>query len=197
MADITGFTENELKNFLERLVLYASWKFNRLGWRTRKGFDRAGPSGASPQDIAQEAITSILEGKRKYNREAYSGFYHFLKSIVDSKISHLCESVKNEKVKIVSISQRAADNDTYEDMEFESKETNPAKTYINEDVANNVKELLAKEFIDDEIVNGILDCVEADIMKPANMAEIMDVDIKEIYNAKKRLRRTIIKSCKT
>jgi DNA-directed RNA polymerase specialized sigma24 family protein len=193
MADIPELTENEWHEFLERLTLHASWKFNRLGWRTRGRFDRVGPSGASPQDIALDAIVSIFEGKRQYNKNMYPDFYSFLKSIVDSKISHLYESIKNRKIQVEPMPQKLTDDGTYQDMEFESKAADPAQACINKDIVVKVKELLAEEFINDKIVNGILECLEAGITNRTDMAEMMGVKVKEIDNSQKRLRRAVDK----
>jgi len=43
----------------------------------------------------------------------------------------------------------------------------------------------------DPIVLQILECLEADITKPAEIAELLDVNVKDIYHAQRRLRRKL------
>ena len=193
MAGIAELTKEQLQEYLERLALYALRKFRFLGWAA-KHTDCAGPGGKGPEDIASEVITKVLNGNRSYNPEKYPLFLDFLTSIVDSRISHLANSF--ERKKMVPLPITTNEQGDCEEIEFEGKEATPAKICVHKDIAEKVKIILAEEFKDDPVVNGLLECLGADIKKPAEIAELLEIDIKEIYNAQKRLQRAIDKDKK-
>jgi len=196
VTDIAEVSENEWKEYLEKLTFYASWKFNRLGWRIKRGFESTSRHGVSPQDIAAESIVSVLEGKRKYNKAAYPDFYIFLRSIVDSKIYHLYKSMNNRKIQEKPIPQVITENGVLKDIEFESSDADPARLCINKDIAMEAEKILAEEFHADDVVNKIIECLKAGITKPADIAELQGIQINEIYNAQKRLQRAVDKKLK-
>jgi hypothetical protein len=190
MAEIPELTNEQRQELLERLALYALRKFQLLGWAA-KHTNCAGPGGKGPEDIASEAITKVINGDRPYNPEKYPVFMDFLKSIVDSRISHLADSF--ERKNMVPIPVTTNEQGDCEEIEFEGKETTSAKICINKEIAEKVKTILAEEFKDDSVVNGLLECFEAGYNKPAEISELLGIDNKEIYNAQKRLQRVIDK----
>ncbi len=114
---------------------------------------------------------------------------NFLQSIVDSLIYHLSRSFESKRFKPIPVA--TTEQGDFEEVEFEGREPNPARIFIHKDIAERVKGILAQEFKDDVVVNGILECFEADITKPAEIAELLEKDVKDIYNARKRLQRVI------
>ncbi len=190
MPELPELTNEQWQEYLERLTLYTVKKFRYLGW-VAKGGDRTGPRGKSPQDVAYEAVLKALNGERQYNREAYSDFGHFLRSAVDSLIYQLAKSFEGKKFKPMPVA--TSDQEDREEIEFEGKEATPAKICVNKEIAEKVKGILSQEVKDDPVVNGILECFEAGITKPAEMAEVLGIDVKDIYTAKKRLQRVIDK----
>jgi len=191
MAEIPELTKDQWQELLERLALYARRKFQYLGWAA-KHTDCAGPGGKGPEDIASEAIMKVLNGNRPYKPEKYPLFIDFLMSIVDSLISHLADSF--ERKKMVPIPLATNEQGDCEEIEFEGKEATPAIIYVHKDIAEKVKTILAEEFKDDSVINDkFLECLGAGYKKPAEISELLGIDIKEIYNAQKRLQRVIDK----
>jgi len=184
MTKLPELTNEQWQECLERLTLHAAKKFRFLGWTGRMG-----PRGKEPQDVAYEAINKVLTGKRQYNKEVYPDFMNFLQSIVDSLIYHLSKSFESKRFK--PIPATTTEQGDFEEVEFESREPNPARIFIHKDIAERIKGILAQEFKDDVVVNGILECFEADITKPAEIAELLEKNVKDIYNARKRLQRVI------
>lgn len=188
MTELPKLTNEQWHEYLERLTLHAAKKFRFLGWTAKHG-NRTGPHGKEAQDIAHEAICKVLNGKRRYNQEAYPDFMDFLQSIVDSLIYHLVKSFESKRFRPMPAD--TTDQGGYEEIEFEGREPTPARICVNKDIAERVKDILAQEFKDDVVVKGILECFEADFTKSSDIAELLDKDVKDIYNAQKRLRRVI------
>jgi len=184
MTELPKLTNEEWQECLERLTLHAAKKFRFLGWT-----GRLGPRGKEPQDVAYEAINKVLTGKRQYNKDVYPDFMNFLQSIVDSLIYHLSKSFESKRFRPIPVT--TTEQGDSEEVEFAGREPNPARISIHKDIAERVKGILAKEFKDDVVVNGILECFEADITKPAEIADLLEKDVKDIYNAQKRLQRVI------
>ena len=190
MPELPELTRDQWEECMERLTLYAAKKFRFKGWVAKRGI-RTGPQSKTPQDIAYDAISKVFNGERQYNREAYSDFMHFLKSIVDSLVSHLAESFESKKIRPIPVT--TTDQGDYEEIEFEGKELTPVRLCIEKDLAEKVKTILAVDFKEDTVVTGILECLEAGITKRPEMAELLEIGVKEIDNAHKRLHRVVEK----
>ncbi len=193
MAEIPKLTEEQWKECSERLTLYATQKFFCYGWKGNdKRNERIGPKAISPQDLAAEAIISVIQGNRCYNPESYPDFMTFLRSIVDSQINHLAKSAEHRKKKpLVQEAYENADNPVQ--MEFTGNEPDPSRTCINKELVEKLKESLAPAFNKDKIIREIFECLEAGITTDRDMAELLEVNVQEIYKAKKRFRRKVDK----
>ena len=185
MTDVPEITEEEWRQCLKRLTLYAQSKFFKLGW-ARKGSYRIGPQGMGPQDVAAEAIKRVIAGKRKYNRQAYPVFMNFLRSVVDSIIWNMLQCRRAQPLP----STTNAYNET-ELLELEDKRLCPVDNLINKEMVENIESVLISTFSNDNIVCGILECLKAGIFKRSEIAEYLEVRTKDVDNAKKRLRRAI------
>lgn len=190
MDSIPALTENEQwRKILNRLTLYAQRKFVRLGWKNKDGY--RSPRGQGPEDIASEVILRTIEGRRVHNAERCPGFEQFLRGGVDSIISHIIDSPEFEKRKATPFV--VADKDETKEIESEGREADPLQICIEKDMVQKVKAILEKNFAEDKIVIGIFECYKASIYNRSEMAEYLEVDIKEIDNAQKRLRREMDK----
>lgn len=191
MTDISQITAEELKQYLKRLTLYSQNKFFKLGWAS-KGSYRSGPQGMGPQDVVSEAIRKVLEGKRKYNKQAYPVFMNFLRSVVDSIISNMLKLVEHKKVQ--PLPNRTNDSDQTIVLELEDQKLSPIHNLINKEIVEKVESVLMQTFSNDNIVCGILDSFKAGIIKRSEIAEYLEVKTKDVDNARKRLRRVIEKN---
>ncbi len=52
---------------------------------------------------------------------------------------------------------------------------------------------MLKEIGTDEFLVQLFECLQADITKPSEIAEILDMEVEEINNGKKKLRRRLEK----
>ena len=188
MIDISQITEEELKQYLKRLTLYAQKKFFKLGW-ARKDAYRAGPQSMGPQDVASEAIIRVIEGKRKDNKQAYPDFMIFLRSVVDSIISNMLNLVEHKKEQ--PLPYRTNDFDQTKVFDLEDKKLSPIHNLINKEIVEKVEAVLMRTFSGDNVVCDILECLKAGITRPSEIAEYLEVKTSDVNNAKKRLRRAI------
>ena len=189
MVDLTEFTEQDWQRYLNRLTIHAQRKYMKLGW-CNNGRYRS-PQGQGPEDVAAEAITRTIEGRRIYDEKKCPDFYYFLKRCVDSIISHLIDSKEGEKRK--PRPSIVTDEGEIEEIEPEGRESGPLEICGKKDLTEKVKFVLQETFAQDEIVCGIFECLHAGIDKPSEMAEYLEVNVKEVNNAQKRLRREVDK----
>ncbi len=148
------------------------------------------PGGIEGQDLAAEAITDLLEGKRNWDQAEQPDLLRFLKSVVDSKVSHLVKSIENQ------VSRRTAPSKTDDESsavyELSSSEPDPSDLVANNDEASKFQNLVCAELKDDEQAFQVFECLWAD-MKPREIAEYLECSIDDVRNAQKRLRRKLEK----
>lgn len=185
MLDISGFTEEQWQRLLDRLTHYALQKYRRLSWIN--GEQYRSPKGQGPEDIAIEAIKRLIEGKRQYDEHKYPDILVYLRGVVDSLISHIIESPEFEK-KCPMPYIINSDGET-EEIGIACKDPGPSKIYMQKEVVEKLKSILRAKFAEDQIVLGILECMEAGIDKRSEMAEYLEVNVTEITNAQKKLQR--------
>src|SRR5262249_12373637 len=78
-----------------KLAAYAAFRSRNLSWRT--GSDVALAKGLMPDDIAAQAIVSVIGGERKWEPER-GPLMPFLKRVVDSLLHHLALSADNRRI---------------------------------------------------------------------------------------------------
>lgn len=190
MSGISELTQDQWKRLIDRLTIYAQRKYIRLGW-CKRGQYRS-PSGQGPEDIASEAIMLLFEGKRNYDEQKYPDLIMYLRSVVDSVIYHIIKSADFQKTKPMP-KIITAGGETKE-IEIESEEADPSQVYVQNDLSDKMNSILQEKFAQDKVVSGILECMKAGIYKDSEIAECCDIEVKEVYNAQKRLRREFDKT---
>lgn len=184
-------TDLEWEEVLKRLTLHAVSKVMPLVWRGVPGSNGGHvPGGKEAADLAAEAIVDTLEGRRTWNRADEPDFFEFLKGVVDSKVNHLAVSQENKR------SRRIEGDGVRESPAYlvPDKARGPATGAAEKDGAERFRVAIIKEIGDDELVQKIFECLEAEITKPAEMAEVLGRDVTEINNAQKRLRNRTTKA---
>ena len=181
VTEIDDVTEEQWAEHLDRLSLHATRYFFAYGWGTKGRW--AGPGGVTPGDIAAEAIVKVLDGTRRYDSSKCPNFMTFLRNVVRSLVNHCAKSAATQRVQRFP-QVRLADVDDSVDWDPEGDEPDPVENCIRNETVHMLKAAMAEE--KDGLLVGILECLEADITKPAMMAELLDVDVKTINNAQKR-----------
>jgi len=186
----------------ERIILmltnYAQKKIDRIKWRYETD---TLPMGQTSADIALEAIKDIFDGNRKWNLSKNPDLYTYLTSIVDSKISHLYELKEHKITKSMPTTEEGQD---IEELLDKAEPTSDHAIYLTPSNYNPEDALLEREKIkrDEATVNAFFEAIQGDedleklaslimdgYVKSSEIAEQMNVDVKEIYNLRKRFKR--------
>jgi hypothetical protein len=187
LATIPSLSDEEWGELLERLTLYAAYKMIRLYWRGVRG-SRGGktPGGLEPQDLAAEAVLSVIDGTRTWNHDVAPDLLGFLRGVVDSKISHLVESLENRVTRRANPSGCGSANPGTIETGID-----PVEVSADAEYQERFRRLVTKAISGDKLVFKVFECLQAEITKPADMAVVLDVEVQQINNAQKRLRRKV------
>lgn len=190
MTQIPNLTEEQLKECLEHLTHYAVKKFFLYGWG---GSNRIGPRATSPDDLAAEAIVSLIKGNRNYYSEIHGELMTFLRSAVDSEIWNLSCLVEHKKRR--PLPQETNGTSTYlSKRELRSNETDPVQTCINRELIEKLETILAPDFKKDKLIRELFDCWKAGKTTRRDIADELGVKVREIDKARKRLLRRLKKA---
>ena len=139
MTEIPELTNDEWAEYLERLTHYADNKFLAYGWMgNSKKNERIGPRAISPQDLAAEAILSVIQKKRRYNTETYHDFMTFLQSIVDSTINNLSNLVEH-KIKKPLLQETYEQTGKPTSVGLSGNEPEPSRICISKELVEKLK----------------------------------------------------------
>ena len=177
---------------IPRLELYALRKARRLYWQGI--MDGNMPSGNEAADIVLEAIEDVLAGTRSWNPSTQPDLFVHLRSIVDSKLSHLVESKANRSIRSEAMLSTEEDHPSALLVQFPDSSPSPDQI-----VSQAEEEQLAEEFFwgffeylkDEPLLQQVSECIVDGITKPAEVATRLGVPPKEVYNMRKRLQRRL------
>lgn len=196
MATLPNWTNEQWQEVVERLTLYAYGKLARLYWRgmplTAGG---AVPGGVTADDLAADAITDAIAGTRAWDQQSNPDFYRFLRSVVDSKVSHLAECLENQLTRRLRLPADADDSSPA--YQVADKAPDSATICADKESLENFRAAILAEIEGDKLAEGVFSCLEAGITKPQEMAVLLDASVQEINNAQKRLRRKVENVMKT
>jgi len=193
LVEIPDLSDDEWEQLVKRLTLYADSKLRKVYWRGEaRAPGGSGPGGMGPDEFAAGAIESFLDGSRKWNKETEPDFLRFLFNVVDSKVSHLVESTENKKSRRIGTSDR----DSEPAFQVKSRAKRPDVVVADEEERENLHNAVISELDGDDMAASVFECYEAEITRPKEIAEMMDIRVDEVNNAKKRLARSADKAFK-
>jgi len=182
-----------------KLAAYAAFRSRNLSWRT--GSYVALAKGLMPDDIAAQAIVSVIGGERKWEPER-GPLLPFLKRVVDSLLNHLALSSDNQRIERLSQDDWLSYGDERTALQDGDKDSWPPRpadfdaTGVPEsgfdaderigrlaEAAKGTPELA-------EVLNAILEFNEA---RPRLIALRIGKPVNHINNCLKRLRRLALK----
>ncbi len=190
MQELLDLNNVEQDRLYKRLTHHANCKMRRLTWRGAY-IARGGsvPKAYEAADFVNDAIQKALDGDRNWNRQAYPTLEGFLQSIIDSDINHMAESVDNAKVRRESYS--AGEGTPSGLCEILGRESEPIRILIDEECRKQFHQAAIQALKDDPFLAKLLECLEAEITEPLEIAELLAITVDEVNNAKKRLRRKL------
>lgn len=192
MDELLNLDEDEKRKLYESLFCHARRKMNRLGWKGM--FPQVGkktPAGYGPRDVVHDIVEKFLFGKRKWNKEKYATIEKCLLSAIDSQINHMMTSLKKKPVKRLAITRD--DGKRIQAYELPGREPEPIIIVEDQESATEFHEAVKQIISEEEVFKQIYECIEADITEPSEISDITGIDVKDINNAKKRLRRRLEK----
>lgn len=174
-SELRDIPSSEWKKTLEKLTIYASHKCLRRHWETPNGVLS---KGNEPKDLALEAISKVLSRERKWDPEEQD-LLSFLKTVVDSMVSHLVASPDNAR--------RSRGRRTDKVLR-----TMPAATASPEQeaVATELTRRIRASLDDAPELLDLFNCI-AQGDKPKEIARALGQSIDDIYNQIRKLKRRL------
>ncbi|BEH09900.1 hypothetical protein GSUET_15120 [Geobacter sulfurreducens subsp. ethanolicus] len=178
---------------IPRLLDYALGVARKKRWRAV--FDGQMPEGKEIEDVVSTAIVKVLSGERVWDPQKQPDLYEYLKSVIDSDLYHLCKCEENNSLIGEADVRRNPDREnpfTFDDLP--GAELDPETLHILKEL-NEMAEKFFFGFYDyldgKPVLQGIIECIDDDVTKSADIAERLGVHVKEIYNCFKQLRRKL------
>lgn len=179
-----------------KVTKHTVYKLKRINWKEQRL-----PLGLMPEDIVQEAIGSLFEGNRNWNRIKYPDLIEYLKSVIDSIVSHL---YKSKEYKITQPFPTIEEGQEVEEFLDKADPSADHAIYLMPSSNNPEDALLEKEKMkrDETVVNAFFEAIQGDkdlekiaslimdgYIKPSVIAKQMGVEVREVYNLQKRFKR--------
>lgn len=154
---------HDMEDIVNRMILYARAKF--------KSIDTKDLQGKEPFDFVQDVLCKSLEGKRNWD-DSKCTFVEFLFGCLKSEISNFFS------LKRIS----------YQNIPDNLSENNES---VDEEILEITRALKQGGADDEEII--IFTYWTEGISKPATISKDLGIEVKEILNITKRLRRRLIR----
>ncbi|MCH8146683.1 MAG: sigma-70 family RNA polymerase sigma factor [Planctomycetes bacterium] len=190
-------TDEQLRALVEHLTVYALMKMRRLTWRgvryARSDCAMTVARGNEPQDLVSDVILRVIEGKRKWDSKKEPDLRVFLRSAIDSRVNQLADSADNRHTNEQVVVAAKADAISLESSLPSREEATPLDLLIDKEAEESFRTVASKAVEGDPMLSDLLECLREGLT-PAETAEYLDVDIGEIYSARKRLYRALSKA---
>jgi len=183
------FERHPWEDAIPRLVKYALDRIRRLKWQGAQGGE---PFGRAAEDFVFIAIQKVLSGERSWDPQRYPDLTIHLMGIIKSEISHFVESQENRCIR----TEATLNSNTKEGPidNTPSSIPSPREALINAELEKEAEEFLwgFLDFLsDDQPLTKMVECIVYGFAKPRDVAEALRVDISEVYNMRKQLRRRL------
>lgn len=196
--------EADWKTIYLKLIAHAHSLARSLYWRSANKEDLA--EGLGPEDLANEAIARVYEGRRNWDPDKDPDLLKFLKgSVLSSMFNELAMSADNTQTErfpevageqgLVLEPINPAPPEAKHAYHLTRRNPNPEELLQAEEEAK-LRELQAKTILnglldatkDDPEVTAILECTMEGITAPRHIAERTKIPVEKVNNAQKRLR---------
>lgn len=169
-AVLRSLKEEELIDLYDRLRVFASERYyGRL----------------SADDLVMQAFADVLAHKRKWNKD-YPPFDN-LCWIVRSIASNQLDKEKR-------LSPLTQDTESHPGLTLSSAQPSAAELYEADERQRGLRKLLRSAVSDDGLLRRLVALfMEWEVWKPKEMAAELDVREQEIYEAKRRIRRRLVR----
>lgn len=187
-----AMNDDELNELVARLTYHADCKLSRLKWRgmslKSKG---AAPGGVGPEDLAAQAIVDVIDGTRAWDPEKDPDLLKYLKGVIDSLVSNLVNRKENKTTR--RLDGRDGSLDESEECHLPDSAPCPYDVVADRESMDFFRAAVVAAIKDDPLAVSLFECLEAEMTKPSEIAELLGTDVSEIYNAQKRLKNKVTK----
>ena len=183
---IQSFTEAELERIILELTAYSTQVVGIRAWWVPR---RILPRGYDPGDLALEAISRVLTGRRAWDPEAQPDFLAYLKGVVDSLLSHLLDSEEQKRM-----ARPTGEDEEGDDLltRFPDSDPLPDVALVDAETNRTVREGMLAALKDEEeelVFYGI-----EEGKKPAEIAEDLQLSVDRVYQVKRNIQRRLAAS---
>lgn len=195
---LARMTDPELRSLVERLAAYALRKMRKLRWRGIRYAPRSrgltGARGNEPEDLVSDVVLRVIQGERVGSCQDQTDLEQYLRSAIDSRVNHLACSLENRRTKEAVVEAAAkAEAPSLESRLPSRSDATPLDLVEDREDRERFRAVARKAVEDDAMLAQLLECLLAEL-SPAEAAEYLAVDVKEIYAARKRLDRALSKA---
>jgi hypothetical protein len=192
--------DDELEKMILELGCYALRVRNEYRWRTR---DReALPKGETVKSVVSLAMEKVLTGERKWNPAQQPDFMKFMRDVIDSLIYHLARSKDNALLTTLpeeggqdEAPWRAESDRGKPGAEWLARnEATPEQALLDEESEeekNKAIRILLEECVADQTLTKIVGAMMGGCDHCGEIAAVVGIEVKEVYNAMKRLDRRV------
>ena len=200
----------EQKELLLNLTDYAEGKAAGKDWRTGNRVELS--DAETSFSVVSLAFERVLENRRNWNPETEPSFKKYMFDVIDSLLSHLATGKDNrlfvnensgryaavkdkENVGVLAHAEEkfiaAKDRKQFENSEWlirgqaspEDELINAEEKKFNDAVLKEIYQGIAA----DAEVSAMVEAMDRGIEKPEDIAAYAEIDVRRIYNARKRL----------
>lgn len=165
------------------LVAYAVTRSGRLF--LVKGGGRL-PQGHEPEDVAREAVRLVFEGTRKWDPVKHLDLLAYLSGVVSSLVSNLITAADHTQ-RIDGAADEPIDLDRFEGKVVPS----PIDIVASDECVGALRAIVDRETSGDDGLVTVAMGFE-DEMQPAEIAEILSIEVSEVYVLAQKLRRRLL-----
>ena len=181
-----GMSDADWQSLTLQLGRYTVQKSRRFYWRT--GQSGQLPYGEMTESLVSRAFFLWLTGRRRWNRAEYADLQLFLKSVIDSLLSHSANGFDNRGIEArdPSTSLEAGGLDGVGRSTPESELLEKERSLIAEQTLAEVMRASAQ----DDVAVAIVDAIRNGAVTRRDIVAATGLAATDIDNGLKRLRRT-------
>ena len=169
-----------------KLLVYTYRRTTGMYWRRVQNGPI--PGGLDLTDFVQEAILNFLNNPEKFDPRKQTLLRH-LKGKISSRVNHVSHYLENEKEQRFKIPDEETERFTMEITNVEDRSilAKPDSSLLQTEERQAILAELEPGTSEWKIVRAVID---EDLETPREIAAHLGIDVRDVNNAKKRLKRT-------
>lgn len=190
----TLFQKQDWQKISLELAKHTALKVRRLYWRTP--CEEILPEGETIKSLVSKAVEKVLSGERKWNPDKNPDLLKYLKSVLDSLISHLATSIDNQLLQRFQVTNDGQDKQdllTRADTPYATElGKTPEELMLEKEKAERDNKILSElidVISDDEELSILWNCFEKGIVKADEIAKETGFDVSHVYQLRRKLDR--------